>query len=35
MEDPKSLPTSEQLTPEQLMQLGLGFWGLKDAPERG
>ena len=29
MEDPKDFPTSEQLTPEQLVQLGPGFWGSK------
>ncbi len=35
MEDPKGSPASEQATPERIMQLGLGFWGLKDAAERG
>jgi len=29
MEDLKDFPTSEQLMPEQLMQLGLDFWGLR------
>ena len=29
MEDPKGSPASEQATPEQIMQLGLGFWGSK------
>jgi hypothetical protein len=29
MEDLKGLPTSEQLTPEQILSLGLGFWGSK------
>lgn len=29
MEDPKGLPTSEQSTPEQILSLGLGFWGSK------
>ena len=29
MEDPKGPPTSEQATPERIMQLGLGFWGSK------
>jgi len=29
MEDPKDFPTSEQATPEGIMQLGLGFWGSK------
>ena len=29
MEDPKGFPTSEQLTSEQLVQLGLDFWGSK------
>ena len=29
MEDPKGSPTSEQATPERILQLGLGFWGSK------
>jgi len=29
MEDSKGSPASEQTTPEQIMQLGLGFWGSK------
>jgi hypothetical protein len=29
MEGPKGLLTSEQLTPEQILSLGLGFWGSK------
>src|ERR687883_900224 len=29
MEDPKGPPTSEQATPEQILGLGLGFWGSK------
>ena len=29
MEDPKGSPASKQATPEQIMQLGLGFWGSK------
>ena len=29
MKDPKGVPASGQLTPEQLMQLGLSFWGSK------
>src|ERR687896_910180 len=29
MEGPKGLLTSEQATPEQIMQLGLAFWGSK------
>jgi hypothetical protein len=29
MEDPKGFPTSEPLTSEQLVQLGLDFWGSK------
>ena len=29
MEDPKGPPTSEQATPERIMQLGLGYWGSK------
>ncbi len=29
MEAPKGPPTSEQATPERIMQLGLGYWGSK------
>jgi len=29
MEDLEDFPTSEQLMPEQLMQLGLDLWGLR------
>ena len=29
MEDPKDFPTSEQLRSQQLVQLGLDFWGSK------
>lgn len=29
MEDPKGLSISEQSTPEQILSLGLGFWGSK------
>ena len=29
MEDHKGSPSSEQATPERIMQLGLGFWGSK------
>jgi O-methyltransferase domain/Dimerisation domain len=29
MEDSKGLPTSEQSTPEQILSLGLAFWGSK------
>src|ERR671910_1959900 len=29
MDAPKGPPVSEQLTPERILQLGLGFWGSK------
>ena len=29
IEDPKGSPASEQLTPEQILSLGLGFWDSK------
>src|ERR687894_2285512 len=29
VEDPKRFPTSEQSTPEQILSLGLAFWGSK------
>ena len=29
MEAPKGPPTTEQATPERIMQLGLGYWGSK------